>query len=119
QLNIYDGDSSVLLEATSKGMFRASGFMGSDFDGGDFYPFHDEQIPVSNFETSFGLLGASEELVEALRESLGEQPVVFARLLLGHDHPLAELGNGVQVEYLIPHRPLDMTDARELFFGKA
>jgi hypothetical protein len=79
QINVYDGDSTILIEANARGKSRVSGFNAS----GDEEMFHAEEID-GDFEAQFELIEAiPEECVRALEHVPDEQPFYLARALLG------------------------------------
>jgi len=113
QLNAYDGDSLVLLEADARGRLRASGFQASRGE----LTFHDELVDEGDAQAAFRLLDVPDALAEALALGPEEAPAAVAAHLL--DLPLEawfeQASNAVQVQGLIPHRPLGV--GRDVYFA--
>lgn len=116
QYNIYDGDQTLLVEASATGQVRVSGFC-EDCPGIVF----DEQYsraeyngePVVLGEAAFGLIDVEPDIGNALTDRWSDG--ALGRVLCGasgaHD-------NLVQVEHLIPHHPLSIPKADVAYFRK-
>ena len=114
QLNVYDGDSHILVEANAAGAFRISGFNAATGPG----PYHG--FPMDGAaRTTFGLIRVGKPLTSAIDLGVAEGSRRLREVL--HGDPDAS-DNTVQVGHLIPYEPLanalvicaELTPARPL-----
>jgi hypothetical protein len=113
QLNVYDGDSLVLLEASPEGAFEVSGFRGMDEDPGIWNGLN---IPDDNLDCGFRLIEVPAALAGRLGDDCRMAYEKVANLLAGDSAEHCD--NLVQVETLGFHRELGIPGARELYFRK-
>ena len=112
QLNLYDGDSVVLLESAADGRVGVSGFRGAADDPLDF---HGLRIAPKRLQAGFHLVRVPAELAAAVRAGPVEAWQAAAVTLGGPS--AAECDNGVQVERLIPCQPI-AEPGRALYFER-
>lgn len=115
QINLYDGDSLSLLEANAFGQIVVSGFNATQDDP---LQFHEEQISEDHFEEDFYLLKVPDILhfiitreIDATKKSLDIGSVLCG---INAEH----WSNFLQTDGLIPHKDLNIPDARSLYFKR-
>jgi hypothetical protein len=108
QVNLYDGDSIVLLEASAGGEVAVSGFCsyGDDPEEWNGMPIGDRLTP------EFGLIAVDPAVAAAIRDDFVEHAARRVQALLAG----AEIDNRIQVNHLIPHHELFVRGARACFF---
>lgn len=107
QLNLYDGDSIVVLEATSNGEIALSGFCSQSEDPSEWHDMRIEQV-----EAGIRMISVDESVAAALEEGFAERAALRVQSLLAG----GEVSNSIQVSYLIPHHELLLANARACFF---
>jgi hypothetical protein len=113
QLNLYDSDSLVLLEASPEGAFEVSGFKGMDDDP---FVWHGLPIPEKKLQCGFRMIEIPGNPLGPFADNCDAAASKVARLLAGDC--AAHCDNLVQVTKLIPHHDLGIAGARELYFRK-
>jgi hypothetical protein len=103
QLNLYDGDSLVLLEADPSGHVAVSGL--NTLQDDDPFSLHDERIPDGNDEAGFRSLNVPDDLRAALAGFFSEAAAKSVGRLLCAER-FAYWDNLLQVEVLTAHEDL-------------
>ena len=108
QLNLYDGDSLVLLEASRRGEVGASGFCSQSDD-----PLEWNGLTIGErFEPEFHVI----EVAPAVARAVGGAGVERATQTVHELLAGGMVDNRIQVSYLIPHHELLAEGARACFF---
>jgi hypothetical protein len=114
QVNLYDGDSVVVMDCNARGDFAITGFAASARD-----PFKWQGFRIPEERALPTIVHA--DVPPALRVAL-EQPRAFEAYatvlegLGGADYENA--GNLISVAHLVPHRPLEIPGAHVLWFRR-
>jgi hypothetical protein len=113
QLNLYDGCSLLLLEASAEGAFEISGFNGQSSDPEVWHGF---VIAFENLEAGFRLIDVPDELSGAFAHDSVAVVQKVTHTFAGQSAPYCD--NMVQVTKLVPHGELGIAGARELYFRR-
>ena len=107
QVNLYDGDSLVLVEATARGVTKQSGVNFQEIDD-------PEALDEDTFQPRFSLVDVPAQLKKAVSGDVVRATRTIATALGGSNAESAD--NVLQVNVLIPHKDLRVSGARALYF---
>lgn len=114
QYNLYDGIGLLVVEANAAGAYAISGLNTQASDPLEAYG---KRIPEARWEAGLYLIDAPQEVVEAFGASSTDTAWRIAQALGGAHPNIAD--NRVQVESLVPHRPIDLEGAQVVYFQRA